>query len=63
CQVCGKTFWDNWNLLCHQRTHMYNRSTCPTCGKQFSSVSDLSRHQRIHTGDKPYSCSDCRKSF
>lgn len=36
---------------------------CPTCLKTFCSPSKLKRHFMIHTGQKPYSCGDCGKSF
>ena len=33
------------------------------CEKAFIQSSSLQRHMRVHTGDKPYKCSMCNKSF
>jgi len=36
---------------------------CLECGKRFPTPSKLQRHSFIHTGEKPYNCNYCPKSY
>ncbi|KAM8916751.1 uncharacterized protein AB9W97_020797 isoform 1-T3 [Spinachia spinachia] len=49
--------------LSSSRGKMTLKHQCATCLKTFCSPSKLQRHSLIHTGQKPYSCTVCRKAF
>ncbi|KFW86713.1 Zinc finger protein 11, partial [Phalacrocorax carbo] len=33
------------------------------CGKSFRHRSTLTIHHRVHSGERPYKCPECHKSF
>ncbi|XP_064629652.1 zinc finger protein 420-like [Lineus longissimus] len=36
---------------------------CRWCGKVCSSMISLKQHERVHTGERPFKCSQCEKTF
>ncbi|XP_043990618.1 zinc finger protein 184-like [Gambusia affinis] len=64
CNICGRSYPQQWKLKNHYRTHTGERPfSCQSCGKSFSRISHLNAHKKIHTGERPFSCQSCGKSF
>ncbi|KAL1460965.1 hypothetical protein WDU94_012899 [Cyamophila willieti] len=65
CSQCDKGFRSLSTLRQHRLVHQNPSSqhTCQVCGKQFKRKAALDVHWRIHSGNLPFSCPDCNKTF
>lgn len=62
CKICAYGFSSRYEYLQHcEINHKF--STCPICFKTFTSRSNMDRHFRLHTGQRPYDCNMCQRSF
>ncbi|XP_072014046.1 uncharacterized protein [Amphiura filiformis] len=64
CEVCGKSFKENNELVKHNYTHTGERPyACHLCKYRCRRADYLSKHIRIHTGEHPYRCELCERTF
>ncbi|KAJ8679353.1 hypothetical protein QAD02_015140, partial [Eretmocerus hayati] len=70
CEICGKEFCLNRDLITHKRidhpresTEKYMKHFCKLCGKKFNQRSNLIKHQKVHLGQELYSCGVCSRKF
>ncbi|XP_052894386.1 zinc finger protein 420-like [Anopheles moucheti] len=65
CDVCGSSFV-NKGLLKRHRRSLHSTDLlfeCKLCSKKFAVVEKLKIHQRVHTGERPFECSFCPRTF
>jgi len=65
CNVCGKRFSREGNLLQHKLIHSSEKPyKCNLCDKQFTRSGNLKQHERRHkTLEKRFRCNKCDKFF
>ena len=62
CHICSRIYRLTSTFAMHVQSHVA-RHACPFCGKIFSRLWSLKTHKRIHTGERPYSCYICCRTF
>ncbi|GFQ69652.1 zinc finger protein [Trichonephila clavata] len=57
----SNTFSTSSNIVLRKET--FQSYPCHVCNKLFNRKDNLERHLRVHTGEKPFKCEICSRSF
>lgn len=65
CSACNKKFFNKAKLNTHFRARHEGilNFKCKECGKGFINSFTLQIHSVVHTGERPYTCDQCGKSY
>jgi hypothetical protein len=68
CEHCAESFRLRGELRTHVRQKhrealKVHRCAFAACSRAFENAADLAKHRRTHTGERPFSCSVCGRTF
>ncbi|TRY73332.1 hypothetical protein TCAL_02217 [Tigriopus californicus] len=63
CKKCHKKTGGKHEFRAHMRIHDEPTIVCPTCGIKVKTQRNLKAHMRTHTGEAPYKCHLCERTF
>jgi len=63
CTVCLKPHTNKEALRRHSEMHREAIFKCDFCELKYNKAYRLKIHRRIHTGEKPYQCDQCERTF
>ncbi|XP_020281733.1 zinc finger protein 660-like [Pseudomyrmex gracilis] len=66
CVQCSKVYDKYQGFVTHVKRHGKQdkeKYSCDECGKTYTQQKNLVDHMWIHTGERPYKCKSCDKSF